>query len=432
LTIRTTLDMKAQNAAQKALALRPSRSKTATEAMVKPGTGEIKAMVVSRTYGDNKKKGQTTLNLAADYAHGGNGGYSAGSTFKIFTLAAALNKGISVGTTLPAPNSTTVSGYTDCKGNHFEPWTLGNAETSKQKSANLNTGTWESINTFYAYLEQRVGLCEASKMAGNFGMKQANGQPLQQVPSQVLGTNNIDVTHLAAAYAGFAARGQYCTPIAITDVTDSTGKKIDVPKSKCTKAVDSGVADEVTRILQGVITNGTGRGMSIGRPAAGKTGTCEAHSCALFAGYTPDLAAVVWYGDPAAPFGDPSPGVYGSNVGPIWRASMRGALQGTKPSSFHTSVSAFGSLGQARIPNVRGLSVQEATRQIEAAGFSVQVSPRAIDSDQRKGTVAYTSPSAGTKADQDTSVVIFVSNGNGPRANKPRKRGPGGGLWPFN
>ncbi|WP_329248208.1 transglycosylase domain-containing protein [Actinoallomurus sp. NBC_01490] len=432
LTIRTTLDMKAQKAAQKALALRPSHSKTATEAMVKPGTGEIKAMVVSKTYGDSKKKGQTTLNLAADYAHGGNGGYSAGSTFKIFTLAAALDKGYSVGTTLPAPNSTTVSGYTDCKGNHFEPWTLSNAETSKQKSANLNTGTWESINTFYAYLEQRVGLCEASKMAGNFGMKQANGQPLQQVPSQVLGTNNIDVTHMAAAYAGFAARGQYCTPIAITDVTDSTGKKINVPKSKCSKAVDSSVADEVTRILQGVITNGTGRGMAIGRPAAGKTGTCEAHSCALFAGYTPDLSAVVWYGDPAAPFGNPSPGVYGSNVGPIWRASMRGALQGTKPSSFHTSVGSFSDLGQARIPNVRGLSVQEATRQIEAAGFSVQVSPRAIDSNQRKGTVAYTSPSAGVKADKDTSVVIFVSNGNGPHNRPSKGKRGGGGIWPFN
>ncbi|GLY80986.1 penicillin-binding protein [Actinoallomurus iriomotensis] len=432
LTIRTTLDMKAQKAAQRALALRPNKTKTATEAMVKPGTGEIKAMVVSKTYGDSRKKGQTTLNLAADYAHGGNGGYSAGSTFKIFTLAAALDKGYSVGTTLPAPNSTTVSGYTDCKGNHFEPWTLSNAETSKQKSANLNTGTWESINTFYAYLEQRVGLCEASKMAASFGMKQANGQPLQQVPSQVLGTNNIDVTHMAAAYAGFAARGQYCTPIAITDVTDSTGKKINVPKAKCGKAVDTSVADEVTRILQGVITNGTGRGLGIGRPAAGKTGTCEAHSCALFAGYTPDLSAVVWFGDPAAPFGNPSPGVYGSNVGPVWRASMEGALRGTKASSFHTSVNDFSDLGQARIPNVRGLSVQEATHQIEAAGFSVQVSPRAIDSDQRKGTVAYTSPSTGVKADKDTSVVIFVSNGNGPRTKPHKGKKRGGGIWPFN
>jgi membrane peptidoglycan carboxypeptidase len=431
LTIRTTLDMKAQKAAQHALSLRPSSSKTATEAMVKPGTGEIKAMVVSKDYGDSKKKGQTTLNLAADYAHGGNGGYSAGSTFKIFTLAAALDKGYSVGTTLPAPNSTTVSGFSDCKGNHFEPWTLSNAETSKRKSANLDTGTWGSINTFYAYLEQRVGLCDASRMATNFGMKQANGQPLQQVPSQVLGTNNIDVTHLAAAYAGFAARGQYCTPVAINDVTDANGKKIKVPQAKCGKAVDSSVADEVTRILQGVLTSGTGRGRGIGRPAAGKTGTCEAHSCALFAGYTPDLASAVWYGDPAAPFGNPSPGIYGANVGAIWQASMRAALQDTRPSSFHTPVGDFGNLDQARVPNVRGLSVADATRQIQNAGFSVQVSPRAIDSSQRKGTVAYTSPSSGVKADKDTSVVIFVSNGNGP-GNRPTKHKRGGGFWPFN
>jgi membrane peptidoglycan carboxypeptidase len=430
LTIRTTLDMKDQAAAQKALALRPSKGKTATEAMIKPGTGEIKAMVVSKDYGDHNSKGQTTLNLAADYAHGGNSGYSAGSTFKVFTLATALNKGYPQSYSLPAPFRTTVSGYTDCKGDHFAPYTLANAETSKAKSATIRTGTWESINTFYAQLEQRVGLCDAVRMAQNFGMKQANGQPLQQVPSQVLGTNNIDVTHLAAAYAGFAARGQYCTPVAINDVTDANGKTIKVPKAKCSKAVDPDVADHVTQILSGVLTNGTGRGKGIGRPAAGKTGTCEAHSCALFAGYTPDLAAAVWYGDPAAPFGNPSPGIFGANIGSIWQASMRGALKGTKPSSFHTPVDAFGDLGQSRVPNVRGMSVAEAERQIQNAGFGVQVSPRAIDSPLRKGTVAYTSPSAGVKADMDTSVVIFVSNGNGPRP-KPRKRRPGEGLWPF-
>ncbi|WP_285580004.1 penicillin-binding transpeptidase domain-containing protein, partial [Actinoallomurus iriomotensis] len=255
-------------------------------------------------------------------------------TFKIFTLAAALDKGYSVGTTLPAPNSTTVSGYTDCKGNHFEPWSVRNAETTKASSASLSTGTWESLNTYYAYLEQRVGLCDSVRMAQRFGMAQATGRPLQQVPSQVLGTNDIDVTHLAAAYAAFAAHGRYCTPVAITDVTGSTGKKLNVPRAECGRAVDAGVADEATRILQGVLTKGTGRGLGIGRPAAAKTGTCESFSCAAFAGYTPDLAAAVWYGDPAAPFGDPSPGVFGANVGPIWRASMEGALRGTAPTPF--------------------------------------------------------------------------------------------------
>jgi beta-lactam-binding protein with PASTA domain len=110
---------------------------------------------------------------------------------------------------------------------------------------------------------------------------------------------------------------------------------------------------------------------------------------------------------------------------------MRAALQNTKPSSFHTPLGDFGNLDQARVPNVRGLSVADATRQIQNAGFSVQVSPRAIDSSQRKGTVAYTSPSSGVKADKDTSVVIFESNGNGP-GTKPGKRKRGGGIWPFN
>jgi membrane peptidoglycan carboxypeptidase len=428
LTIRTTLDMKAQKAAQKALSKRPSHSKTATETMVKPRTGEIKAMVVSKDYGDNRKKGQTTLNLAADYAHGYNSGYSAGSTFKIFTLAAALEQGINVGTTLPAPNTTTVNGFTNCKGDNLGPWTLGNAETSKRKSANLQSGTWDSINTFFAYLEQKVGVCDAVKMAQNFGMKRANGQPLKLIPSQVLGTNEIDVTHLAAAYAGFAARGQYCTPVAITDVTDAKGNKIKVPRTQCSTGVSSETADEVTKILQGVLTNGTGAGMGIGRPAAGKTGTCEEHSCALFAGYTPDLAAVVWYGDPAAPFGNESPGIYGRNIGSIWQASMEGALRGVKPSSFHTPIHDFGNLDQKKVPNVQGMPVAQASQRIQAAGFSVQVSPRAIDSNQRKGTVAYTSPSAGVAADRSSSVMIFVSNGSGARGRKP---GGNNLPWPF-
>lgn len=430
LTVRTTLDMKDQKAAQQALDKRPSQNRTATEAMIKPGTGEIKAMVVSKDYGDDAKKGETTLNLAADYAHGGNLGYSAGSTFKIFTLATALDEGLPVSTTLPAPNQDTVSGYHNCKGGGFEPWTLGNAEQSKRKTANIETGTWDSINTFYAHLEQKVGLCDAVKMAEKFGMKQANGRPLQQVPSQVLGTNNIDVTHLAAAYAGFAARGRYCTPVAITDVTDSSGNKIKVPPSTCSNPVDPEIADEVTKVLQGVLTKGTGRGRDIGRPAAAKTGTCEAHTCALFAGYTPDLAAAVWYGDPSAPWLHNNPGIYGADIGRIWQASMEGALKGVKASSFHTPLKDFGTLDQTKIPNVAGMAVARARQLIENAGFTVQISPRAIDSTERRGTVAYTSPSIGTPADQNTAVMIFVSNGSGAMPKRPKKQG-GGFTWPF-
>ncbi|WP_433178509.1 penicillin-binding protein [Actinoallomurus sp. CA-150999] len=432
LTIRTTIDMKAQRAAQQALSRRPSHSRTATEAMVKPGTGEIKAMVVSKTYGDSIKHGETTLNLAADYAHGGNLGYSAGSTFKVFTLAAALDKGIDVGTSLPAPYSTTVSGFRDCKGNGSEPWPVQNAEKSKGKTANLQTGTWESVNTFYAELEQRVGLCDSVKMAENFGLKRADGKPLKQVPSQVLGANEIDVTHLAAAYAGLAARGDYCTPIAITDVTDSAGKKIRVPKSKCSKAVDTETADEVTKILQGVLTKGTAAGMGLGRPAAGKTGTCESFTCAVFAGYTPDLAAAVWYGDPAAPWANRNYGVYGKDVAPIWRASMNGALSGVRASSFHTPVNDFGNLDQAKVPDVHGMPVGQAKQQIEKAGFTVQVSPRAVDSTQPAGTVVYTSPSAGNQVDQTTTVMLFVSNGNGvPSPGRGKKNGKPNKGWPF-
>ncbi|GAA0346609.1 transglycosylase domain-containing protein [Actinoallomurus spadix] len=440
LTIRTTIDMKAQKAAQQALSRRPNHDRTATEAMVKPGTGEIKAMVVSRKYGANVKKGQTQLNLAADYAHGGNMGYSAGSTFKIFTLAAALDKGISPGASYPAPESTTVSGYRDCKGGGSEPWPVQNAEKSKGKSANLQTGTWESINTFYAYLEKDVGLCNAVKMAENFGMKRADGKPLQQNPAQVLGTNEIDVTHLAAAYAGFAARGQYCTPIAITEVTDSTGKKIKVPKAKCTQAVDHEIADEVTSILQGVLTRGTARGEGLGRPAAGKTGTCESFTCAVFAGYTPDLAAAVWYGSPEAPWGNRNYNVFGADIAPIWRASMLGALRGTKASSFHTPLKDFATLDQQKIPNVQGMPVQQAKKKIENAGFDVQISPRAVDSNQPANTVVYTSPSGGSQVDQNTTVMLFVSNGSGAvgandNGTGKGKRGNGrkgkGFGWPF-
>ena len=419
-TIRTTLDWQAQRAAQDALDDRvgPRAARDAAETMIEPGTGKILAMAVSRDFGSKKKKKQTVINLAADSAHGGGAGYSAGSTFKIFTLAAAIKEGIAVGSSIKSPNQVHVSGFTDCKGRPLAPWSPRNAGDSEAGNFNLRNGTWHSVNTFYAQLEKRVGVCESVKMAEAFGMRQASGQPLQQVPSQVLGTNNIDVTSLAAAYAGFAARGKYCPPLAITDVKDAKGKEIELPKHRCNQALDEDIADEVNDILRGVLTKGTAHGQGVGRPAAGKTGTCEEFTCALFAGYTPNLAAAVWYGDAARPWQRRVYGVYGATIpAPIWRQSMIRALSGKQVMDFNEPIDKFGDVREIRIPDVEGLSLAIAKLELEAAGFDVEVSPRLVRSNTPRGSVAFTTPRGGEEAEPDTNVTIFISNGRGGRPN---------------
>ncbi|HEU5156022.1 MAG TPA: transglycosylase domain-containing protein [Streptosporangiaceae bacterium] len=437
-TIRTTLDWQSQRAAQEALDDRvgPRASRDAAETMIEPGTGKILAMAVNRDFGSKKKKRQTVLNLAANSLHGGGGGYSAGSTFKIFTLAAAIKEGIAVGTPIKSPNKVSVSGFTDCKGRPLAEWSPRNAGDSEAGTFNLRTGTWHSVNTFYAQLEKRVGVCEAVKMAEAFGMRQSNGTPLQQVPSQVLGTNLIDVTSLAAAYAGFAARGKYCPPLAITEVKDANGKELRLPKHECRQALDEDIADEVNDILRGVLTKGTAHGQGIGRPAAGKTGTCEEFTCALFAGYTPNLAAAVWYGDAEKPWKRKVYGVYGATIpAPIWRQSMIGALSGKPVVDFNEPADRFGDVREIRIPDVQGLSLVIARLELKAAGFDVEISPRPVRSNQPRGSVAFTSPRGGEQAEDGSTVTIFLSDGRGDRGGgnneppffRPGRGGGGGG-----
>lgn len=410
-TIRTTLDWKAQDAAQKAVNqwVKPRDSKSSAQTMVEPGTGKIKALVVSRRFGGDVKKGETVVNLAADQKHGGGYGYSAGSTFKVFTLAAALDQGIPVNTTINSPQTTTVSGFKTCKNEGFAPYTLSNAGDSEAGNFNLRTGTEHSVNTFYALLEQRVGLCDSVRMAEKFGMKRADGKSLKQVPSQVLGANEIDVTHLAAAYAGFAARGRYCKPIAVTEVIDPAGKKLKVPNGDCKQVIDEEVADEVNDILKGVLTRGTASNIGgIGRPAAGKTGTCEVFTCALFAGHTPNLASAVWYGDAAYPWKNRVYGVYGATIpAPIWAQSMRGALEGKPAESFAQPTGDFGD--ETLIPDVKGMSIGAATAALRNAGFGVKI--RSVPAREPQGTVVYTSPSGNTSSPLGTEVTIFVSSG---------------------
>ncbi|MCW2887608.1 MAG: glycosyl transferase family 51 [Streptosporangiaceae bacterium] len=343
LTIQTSLDPKAQDASQRAVdnnsGVRSSR--ITMEAMVQPGTGKIQGIAVSRKYGLDKH--EASIDYAVDIAHGGGGGVAAGSTFKVFTLAAALENGVRLNETINSPSSTSVTGYTDCSGNSLSWPSVSNAGESESGAYSLETGTWASVNTYYALLEKRVGLCKVARMAASFGMTRTDGSPLHQVASMTLGSNEIDIVHQAAAYAGFAASGKYCKPIAINGITDSTGKQLNVPGADCKQAVKADTANEISKILKGVLTRGTAAGNSLpdGRPAAGKTGTNENLTSVMFAGYTTNLAAVLWYGNPDAPFGDPV-NAYGASLAPYWVQSMVDALSGTPITDFPDPGNVFG------------------------------------------------------------------------------------------
>jgi membrane peptidoglycan carboxypeptidase len=323
LKIYTTLSPKDQSAAANAVNYTiPAYSNVYnpggnadTEVMVQPGTGYIRAMAENRPYGANG----TTINYAVDSRYGGSAGVQTGSSSKLFTLVTALKQGTPFGFSMHVPGRTTVTGYTNCQGTPIaSPFQVTNAEGPGPSTQTLYTGTTKSINVFYAELEKKVGLCNVVKTAAALGMHRADGASLLKPdgkvesadndPSFTLGTVNVSPLSMAAAYATVAARGTYCTPVAITRIVSETGHSLPVPSAGCHRTISPQVADAANYILQGVLTNGTAAGLGIGRPAAGKTGTSNVANgngtpYAAFAGYTPTLAAYVSVFNPVSPTG---------------------------------------------------------------------------------------------------------------------------------
>ncbi|WP_127937238.1 transglycosylase domain-containing protein [Nonomuraea polychroma] len=368
LEITTTLDPKMQKAAEQAIKKHvfATDNPVASEALVQPGTGAIKAMAASRKYGNNKRKKEMSYNVVADAVHGGGTGFQAGSTFKTFTLLTALdqgmkiNDGLSVGSGYRAPY---YSSFKNCKGENIgDPSHTVTNDEGGGGFKSLATGTWGSVNTFFMALEQKVGLCNVIKTAQSLGIKRSDGLKLQEYSTFTLGINEMDPVTVANAYAAIGARGKYCAPMAITSIKDRYGKATEY-KPKCKQALDPEVADAAADILSGVFTKGTMRGVGgIGRPAAGKTGTTDSQATAWFAGFTPDLAGAVSIGDPRGAQkyklnyvtigGRYYSSVFGASIpGPIWKDTMIAALKGIPPTDFTpVNTARFGGCGQSCAP----------------------------------------------------------------------------------
>jgi membrane peptidoglycan carboxypeptidase len=215
---------------------------------------------------------------------------------------------------------------------------VSNAGDSEAGTFDIPRATWESVNTAYIQIEEKTGYTRPAAIARALGVTRF---PLRAVPSFVLGTNEVSPLDMASAYATLAARGTYCAPIGITEVTDATGRVLGKVGPRCRAAMSPRTADTVTAILRGVIDHGTGKGAVLGRPAAGKTGTTNGPTAAWFDGYTPDFAGVVWMGYPTDPARHPLRGVHGKRVvyggtfaAPIWRAIMLAAHEGVPVRDF--------------------------------------------------------------------------------------------------
>ena len=347
LTITTTLQPQSQKALLNGISDHVYKSDVIASAMtmVQPGTGKVVAMGQSKPYGF--RPNETQINYSVDEDMGGGIGFQNGSTFKPFTAAAALEAGYKPAQTYPAPYKIPYPDVTTCNGSviHSDKTTQNEMKSEVGPFA-MPEALKKSINTYFVALEADVGLCPILKMADKLGIARADGKPMVEGASLTLGTNEVSPLSVAAAYAAFADRGVYCTPIVINSVVTSQGKHLKVPKSLCSRAMSQQTADTVNTMLKGVVDDGTGAAANLpGRETAGKTGTTDNRYAAWFAGFTPNLAAAVWMGDPQhqqqmirVTIG---PRYYSEVQGadgpaPIWKDAMEGALEGQPIENFVT------------------------------------------------------------------------------------------------
>ncbi len=308
LVVQSTLDVRAQDAAQKAVSetVAPTDLVHGALSMVEPGTGAIKAMAQSRGYGQGK--GKTYVNINVPQRYGGGIGFSPGSTYKPFVLAAAIRQGMPITERLPSPSRTAISRpVKNCPegkpGYNSAFWSIGNS-TSAGSTSDMISGTGRSVNTYYANLEAETGICEPAEIATKLGAVRADGQPLLQIKPFTIGVNEIAPLSMAEAYATFAARGMHCRAVPFTRVLDRDSNPLPVRGPECEQVISRHVADTVNYVLRQVVdgkdSGRTGQAMSMkseGRQVAGKTGTSESRKAVWFMGYTTNMVAAAAVAD---------------------------------------------------------------------------------------------------------------------------------------
>ena len=319
LKIYTTLDMDMQLAAEKAMRHLPNYytdGKKLTQpqmalAAVDPKTGYVKAMIGGR--------GQDKFNRATLAVR------QPGSAFKPFVYLTAMQNGF-----------TPASIIEDKEEEFAKGWKPQNSDMQWHGKVSLRTALKRSINVPTIKLAREVGVDKIVANVERMGITTLvdSGAYSDVNLAMALGglSKGVNPLEMASAYGVLATNGLYNKPIALLKIVDRDGKVLYQAKPQSKRVVDAASAYLTTNMLEDVLVSGTGGGMGIGRPAAGKTGTTDTYIDAWFVGYTPDLSTAVWVGDDN---NKPMQRMYGSGAPlSIWHEFMINALASTPRTGF--------------------------------------------------------------------------------------------------
>lgn len=444
--IRTTLDPRVQEQVKGSLVRNTSSTVDDVATVmnvIAPGqdSHRVMAMASSRTYGLNGESNETVQ--PQPYALAGHG---AGSIFKIFTVAAAMERGLGTNAVLQVPQRVEVRGLGD-GGARNCPSGVYCVENAGEYPASLSVpdALAKSPNTTFVKLIEQVGVTPTVDMAVRLGLRSytqpntsgfgeqsmADYQKNANLGSFTLGPTWINPLELANVAATLASGGKWCPPSPIDSIVDRNGNPVALTQQACEQVVEPGLANTLANAmsrddLPGGTAAAAAGSTGWGLPMSGKTGTTESHMSSGFLGFTNRYAGAVYtYGD------SPTPGeICSFPVRPCWSGNLYG---GNEPArtwyGAMTPISTtFGDISlppiddkyvrgsqQAQVPDVAGMSQTAATQRLEAAGFTVQPSSTAATAS--RGTVLSSSPAG--SAVPGSSITIYVSDGSVQTAPPP-------------
>lgn len=429
--VYTTLDLDLQDAAEQTMSDNVPNVATwdvgGVAVSVEVGTGRVLAMAQNKIYSQDPEvqatgAQYTSINYNTDFNQGGSGGFQPGSTYKVFTLADWLEEGHSLNERVDSSLKTNWGTFEDsCDGPYTYTDSLKNDAGESGRNYSALESTINSYNTGYMGMAKELDLCEIRKTAEAFGVHRADGTPLVQTASMVLGINEIAPLTMAVAYAGIANGGTTCSPIAIDRIVVPDGSEITPPASTCTESVSTETAAGMAYAMERVLSQGSAQQSYYDTfprvPMIGKTGTTDEANDTWMSGASSKVATVVGVVNVT---GDQNQRNYAANFDSgsaatarhrMWPdiMSVANAKYGGDEFEEASRSSLYGA--QVTVPDVIGQTTDAATAVLEDAGFTVVVGGE-TDSDLPAGTVARTSPSDGSTVAAGATVTLTMSNGN--------------------